>query len=111
MNETIEQKTQDGRQQEPMTCCSPESAGSEVPMNCPMATMFQESFGSPKFGYLLLIPAFLFILVGVIILIYPTVLVWLMAAAFIVLGLAMLGMAVCVKRCSARLKCCAGNQK
>ena len=58
-----------------------------MPM-CPMAETCKGMMDKPMSGFMLIIPAVVFILLGVAVLIEPRILVWLMAAAFIVMGIA-----------------------
>lgn len=59
---------------------------------CPMSSMCKGMMGKRHSRLLLLLPGLVFILLGVIILIEPRVLVWLIAALAIVLGLLFLMM-------------------
>ena len=57
---------------------------------CPMASMCKGMEKNPGSGYLLMIPGFILILVGVLIILEPRFLVWLMASASILIGAIML---------------------
>ena len=59
---------------------------------CPMSSMCKGMMGKRHSRLLLLLPGLVFILLGVIILIEPRVLVWLIAALAIMLGLLFLMM-------------------
>lgn len=63
-----------------------------LPM-CPMAKTCKGMMDKPFFGVLMLIPGIAFIALGVLIVVWPGVLPWLVAAAFILAGGALLGMA------------------
>jgi hypothetical protein len=55
-----------------------------------MAETCKAMMDKPMSGFMLIIPAVVFILLGVAVLIEPRILVWLVATAFIVMGMAML---------------------
>lgn len=57
---------------------------------CPMATMCKGMMGKPRAGYLLMVPGAVLILGGILILIEPRILFWLMAGASILIGIVML---------------------
>ena len=57
---------------------------------CPMAAMCKGMTDKPKSGLVLLIPALIFVIFGVAILIAPQILAWLVGIALIVMGVAML---------------------
>ncbi len=59
---------------------------------CPMGEACKGMMEKPSSGVALLLPGILFIALGVLIVIEPGVLVWVMATAFILLGLMMLMM-------------------
>ena len=65
---------------------------------CPMASMCKGMAEKPHSRLVLLLPGLLLILVGVIILIEPKILVWLMAAVAIILGILFLMIANFVHR-------------
>lgn len=62
-----------------------------MPM-CPMATMCKGMMGKPRSGLWMLIPGIVFIALGVLIIFYPNILVWLIAIGMIIMGFAMLMM-------------------
>jgi uncharacterized membrane protein HdeD (DUF308 family) len=70
---------------------------STTPM-CPMANMCKGMIDNPRSGYLLTVPGFIFIVLGMVIILYPQILAWLVAIALIVIGLAMLMMASFMQR-------------
>ncbi len=65
---------------------------------CPMATMCKGIMEKTGFGWLLLIPGAALILGGILILIEPNILFWLLAGTSIVLGLAMSAFAVFIHK-------------
>lgn len=67
-------------------CCSMNEGGG----HCPMAAKFEATFGSVKFSNGLKIVGVIFILLGVIIVIWPIVIVWLTAAVSILFGILVL---------------------
>ena len=69
---------------------------------CPMASMCRALAGKPRLGFLLLIPGLLLVLGGVLIFIEPGALVWLLAGTSIFIGLAMLFLAMFIRKMSAR---------
>jgi hypothetical protein len=80
------------------------TGGAGGPMEmCPMAEMCRGLTGKPPSLLLLMIPGAALVLGGVLILLVPAALVWLMAATSIVIGLAMLAMAGFVRRFATQL--------
>ena len=59
---------------------------------CPMAKVCQGMMEKRGFGVWMIVPGLMFIVLGVAIIFYPKILVWLVAAALIVMGLGMLMM-------------------
>lgn len=57
---------------------------------CPMAETCKGMMEKSGSGFWMIIPGLVFIALGVAIILYPQVLVWLVAIALIVMGLAML---------------------
>ena len=68
-----------------------------MPM-CPMAATCKSMMKKPMSGVFLLVPGILFIAVGIVILVEPRILVWLAAAASILMGVAMLMFVSFVRR-------------
>ena len=62
-----------------------------MPM-CPMARMCKRMAEKPGSGLWLLVPAIFNIVLGVLIVLYPQILAWLVAIAMILMGFAMLMM-------------------
>jgi len=60
---------------------------------CPMAETCKGMMEKPFSGFMIVIPGLFLIVLGVVVLIEPRTLVWLMAAVFVVLGIAMLMLA------------------
>jgi hypothetical protein len=78
---------------------SKESHGGTGPgAMCPMASMCSGILKKTPSRFLLMLPGAVLILLGAVILIQPQVLVWLVAAAAVLLGAAMLMMANLVHR-------------
>jgi Flp pilus assembly protein TadB len=75
---------------------------SPMPM-CPMAETCQGMMEKPLSG-LVMIPGIVFIALGVLIVVWPSILPWLVAAAFILAGGAMLLMVNFMRRVGARLR-------
>ena len=65
---------------------------------CPMASMCKGMAEKPPSFLFLLIPGLVLIFVGVLILLEPKVLIWLVAAAAILLGVLLLMIATWVRR-------------
>lgn len=69
---------------------------------CPMATMCKGMTERPGFGILMVIPGLLLVAGGVLVLIEPRILVWLLAGASILMGLAILFFATFMRKIRAR---------
>ena len=65
---------------------------------CPMASMCKGLAEKPHFHLILILPGLVLILVGVMILVEPKILVWLMAAVAIILGILFLMIANFIHR-------------
>jgi len=65
---------------------------------CPMASMCKGMAEKPHFRLILILPGLVLILVGVMILVEPKILVWLMAAVAIILGILFLMIANFIHR-------------
>ena len=64
-----------------------------IPMpTCPMAKTCKGMMDKPRSGFLMFIPGLILIVLGVSIIMYPQILVWFVAIALIVMGIAMLMM-------------------
>jgi len=74
-----------------------------MPM-CPMAETCKGMMNKAHSRFMLLIPGLTFIVVGLLIIIWPAVLAWLIAAACILIGIAMLMMASFVRRVGLQFK-------
>ena len=66
--------------------------------SCPMSEMCQGMFKSPKVSVYLTLLGFVLVFVGILILIEPSVLVWLVGCLFILLGLAMFTMTAVLRK-------------
>ena len=60
---------------------------------CPMAAMCQGMMERRRSGIWMILPGLLFIALGVVIILYPKLLLWLVAIVLIAMGLGMLMMA------------------
>ncbi len=69
---------------------------------CPMATMCKGMIEKPMSGFFLLIPGALLVLGGVLILLEPRLLVWLMGSTSILIGILLLLFANFLRKISAR---------
>ena len=69
---------------------------------CPMAETCKGMMEKPRFGFMFIVPGIVFVILGVAVLIEPTILVWLVAIALIVMGIAMLMMAGFMRRIGKR---------
>lgn len=82
-------------------CCSPDLSptdSGECGESCPMAEFGRRLSSRPGLGSLLLLPGLVLVLGGVLILIAPQVLAWLLAGTSILLGLAFLWAAGAIRR-------------
>ena len=73
----------------------PSSVGHSTPtpiQTCPMGTMCKGLMGKPFSGLWLIVPGVVFIVLGLLIVIEPRVLLWVIAASFVLFGLMMLMM-------------------
>jgi uncharacterized membrane protein HdeD (DUF308 family) len=61
----------------------------QMPM-CPMAKTCKGMMDKPFSGFMIVIPGIFLIVLGLVVLVEPRVLVWLMAAVLVVMGVAML---------------------
>lgn len=71
-----------------------------MPM-CPMASTCKGMMDKPFSGLFLIIPGIVFIVLGVVIVIEPRILVWLIAALCVVMGIMMLLMARFIRKIGA----------
>ncbi len=77
----------------------------ENPMDsCPMSAMFNKASGKRGFGLLAMIPGLFLVLVGVAIILEPQILVWLMAGAAILVGIALFAAANFFRKLAADLR-------
>lgn len=65
---------------------------------CPMAEVCKGMIEMPFSGFTLIIPGLLLIVLGVLVVIEPRILPWIMAAAFILIGIMLLMMARFIRR-------------
>lgn len=59
---------------------------------CPMAETCKGIMEKPMSGLMLIVPGIMFVILGVAVLIEPRILIWLMAIALVVTGIAMLAL-------------------
>lgn len=71
---------------------------------CSMATMCKGLMEQPSSGFLLMLPGAVLVVVGVLTIIDPTILVWLVATASVLLGIMLLMMANFIRRLGVRLR-------
>lgn len=71
---------------------------------CPMARMCMGMTEKRPAGFLLMLPGILMIAVGVLIVVEPKILVWLVAAASVLLGIMLLMIAGFIRKMGARLR-------
>lgn len=76
---------------------------SPMPM-CPMAETCKGMMDKPSSGMFLIIPGLLFVAVGVLIVLVPQLLVWLIALASILFGFALLFLAKFMRTVGSRLR-------
>jgi len=72
--------------------------------SCPMAATCKGMTENRKLGFLMIMPGILFIALGVTIIMYPQILVWFVAIALIVMGIAMLMMVNLLRRFGKRVE-------
>jgi uncharacterized membrane protein HdeD (DUF308 family) len=71
---------------------------------CPMAETCKGMMERPLSGLMMVVPGLVFMVLGVLIVVWPSVLPWLVAAGCIVAGTAMLMMANFMRGIGARLR-------
>lgn len=76
---------------------------SPMPM-CPMAETCKGMMEKPHSGALMMIPGIAFLALGVLIAVWPPILPWLVATAFVLAGTAMLLMARFMRAVGARIR-------
>jgi hypothetical protein len=76
--------------------------GTDATEMCPMGSMCKGMMEKPGSGFLLMIPGILLVLGGVLILVEPRILFWLVGIVLILVGLAVLFFAGFMRRLSAR---------
>ena len=74
-----------------------------MPM-CPMAETCKGMMEKPFSGVKLIVPGLVFIALGVLIVFEPRILAWIIAAAFVLIGIMMLMMAGFVRRIGAKFQ-------
>lgn len=71
---------------------------------CPMAETCKGMMEKPGSGFWMIIPGLVFIILGVSIILYPQILVWLVAIALVVIGVAMLVMVNFMRNIGKRIR-------
>lgn len=71
---------------------------------CPMAETCKGMMEKPFSSVTLIIPGLVFILLGIVIVLEPRILVWLIAVAFVLFGLMLLVMASFVRKIGMRFR-------
>jgi len=83
-------RTMTPKKTNPMECSFPAEGGKQAELGgmaqCPIAEVCQSMLNHSRMGLVLLIPGLLFVLGGILILLEPTVLVWLMGCTSILLA-------------------------
>ena len=74
-----------------------------MPM-CPMAATCKRMVEKPLSGLVMLIPGIALVSLGILIIVWPSILAWLVAVACILVGCAMLVMANLMRRFGSRFK-------
>lgn len=83
---------------------STDERSSLSPMSmCPMGETCKGMMGKPFSSFLMFVPGIVFIAVGVLVIVEPKLLIWLIAAGLILVGLAMLGGAFFMRSMGAKL--------
>lgn len=76
-----------------------------VPMSmCPMADTCKGMMEKPLSGFVAMIPGIVLIILGVMVIIEPRILVWLVAIALITMGIAMLMLAKFMRKIGERFQ-------
>ena len=70
---------------------------------CPMASMCKGMAAKPPSLSILMVPGLFFVVLGIVILLEPKVLVWLVAAVTIMLGVLLMVMATWIRRMAAQI--------
>ena len=82
--------------------------GENPTVSCPMSAMFKKTSGKRGFALLAMLPGLLLVLLGAAIVLEPQILVWLMAGASIVVGIALLAAAHFFRKLAAGLEASTG---
>ncbi len=80
------------------------SSQTPTPMQmCPMAETCGAMMSKPFLSTALVLPGLIFIALGILVVVYPLVLVWLVAAALVLFGIIMLIIATLIRKIGSRL--------
>ena len=71
---------------------------------CPMAETCKGMMEKPSTSLWMIVPGLIFVVLGIAIILYPQILVWLVSLALIVVGLAMLAMVRFMRRMRKRVQ-------
>ena len=69
---------------------------------CPMAETCKGLMEKPLSGFVLIVPGLVLIALGVVVVVEPRILVWLVAVALVVMGIAMIVLAKLMRNVGAR---------
>ena len=83
---------------ESVSCCARETTEGSAISHCPMAAKFDKTFGSAKLKLSLCVIGAALIILGVVIILEPQIIVWLMAFVSILMGIALLMLAYSINR-------------
>ena len=72
--------------EEPMSACKKMMGGGDPTSDCPMSAVFKRVGERPVYGLLSMIPGLALVAVGVLVLVEPKILAWIMGGASILLG-------------------------
>ncbi len=93
---------------DPMAPCMQVMEGREMSGSaagqCPMASVMKDAGEKPTTGFLIMLPGLLFVALGVLILIQPKVLVWMMAGTSIIIGIVLIMLGNFVRSIGARMR-------
>ena len=87
-----------------MICCAEGSEGVDMIGHCPMAERLDEIIGKSQLGLYLMIFGIMLVVLGVAIVVQPKILIWLVAAAATVMGIALLVAAYYINRMKSSLQ-------
>jgi len=83
---------------ESVSCCASETTEGSAVSHCPMAAKFDKTFGSAKLKLSLCLIGAALLILGVVIILEPQIIAWLMASVSILMGMALLMLAYYINR-------------